>query len=219
MNTLFKITTIICSLWAFSVQATVMSYTGTFASDDQVESFAFSLASSGTVSARTWSFGGGTNAAGTLIADGGFAPILSLFSTNGAQDLLQLAQAGGSGSCPAGANTDPTSGSCWDVAIDIALTPGDYLFALTQDDNTPFGPGFGDGFLHAGEGNYTGPNYLGTDGQCIMVDGSQRTCGWALDIALPNVTQGPGNPVPEPGSLALLAGGFAAWSSMRRRSV
>lgn len=201
-----------------AAHATVYSYQGTFPSDDHVQTFAFSLSLDGTVSAQTWSFGGGTNAAGDLIASGGFAPIISLFSLDGTQDLLQMAQAGGSGTCPAGAGTDPVSGNCWDVGIEIALAAGTYLIALTQDDNMPNGPGFGDGFLRVGEGNYTGPNYLGSDGQCILVDGSQRTCDWALDISLP-AAQDTGNPVPEPGSLALMAGGLAALARLRRRAA
>jgi hypothetical protein len=201
-------------LLSCSAQATVLSSEGSFSSDDEVKLFNFSLGSDFLFSARTWSFGGGVNGAGDSVAAGGFAPVLSLFDANGTQDLLQIAQAGAGGSCPAGANTDPASGFCWDVGFSLLLTTGDYILALTQDDNTPFGPFLTDGFLRNGQGNFTGPSYLGTDGQCVLVDGGQRTCDWAVDFVLPE------SPVvvPEPGALALLALGVVVLAGVKRRT-
>ena len=201
-------------LISFNTQAGVLSSQGSFASDDEVKLFSFSLGADFLFSARTWSFGGGINGAGDTIAAGGFAPTLSLFSATGNQDLLQIAQAGAGGSCPSGANTDAASAFCWDVGLSALLSAGDYLLVLTQDSNTPLGPFFNDGFLQAGRGNFTGPDYLGVDGQCILVDGSQRTCNWAVDLVLPDRLVS----VPEPGSLALLALGLITIAGLKRRT-
>jgi hypothetical protein len=204
-------------LATFTAQASTASYTGAFSSDDEIQGFTFTLIASGSVTAQTWSFGGGTNAAGNVIAAGGFAPTLSLFNMTPSSDygvLLQSVQSGASGSCPSGANSDPASGFCWDVGFTASLQAGTYLLALTQDTNTPFGPTFTDGFLQTGRGNFTGPDYLGQPGQCILVDGSQRSCAWAVDIALPTTA-----PVPLPGGLVLLVSGLLALFGLRRRTI
>ena len=194
--------------WATVSQATTISYSGAFAQDDQIELISFTTLSGGLVSLNTWSFGGGVNAAGDAVADGGFAPLVSIFDSSGL--LIGLAQAGVA-TCIG--NSDPATGFCWDVSLALTLTAGDYLAVLTQDDNSPFGPYFSDGFLHAGEGDFTGLNYLGMPGSFILVTGDQRDGHWALDISLPGI------PVPEPGSLVLLAGGLAALARLRRRSA
>ena len=215
MKTYFRtLATAFFFLFSFSAQAAVLSAQGSFASDDEVKLFNFSLGADFLFSARTWSFGGGVNGAGDPIAAGGFAPILSLFSATGNQDLLQIAQAGAGGSCPSGATVDAASGFCFDVGVSALLSAGDYLLALTQDNNTPFGPFFTDGYLQAGRGNFTGPDYLGVDGQCILVDGSQRTCNWAVDLVLPDRIVN----VPEPGTLALLVLGLITIAGLKRHA-
>ena len=214
MKTLYRnLATAIFLFCSLSAQASVISSQGSFASDDEVRLFNFSLPVDFLFSARTWSFGGGVNGAGDPIAAGGFAPILSLFSATGNQDLLQIAQAGAGGSCPSGANVDAASGYCFDVGVSALLSAGDYLLALTQDNNTPLGPYFTDGFLQAGRGNFTGPDYLGANGQCVLVDGSQRNCNWAVDLVLPDRVT-----VPEPGTLALLALGLITIAGLKRRT-
>jgi hypothetical protein len=55
------------------------SFTGNFTQDDNVQLFNFVVGAPSSVTLRTWSYAGGTNAAGTTIARGGFDPILALF--------------------------------------------------------------------------------------------------------------------------------------------
>lgn len=190
------------SLVVLPVHAGVISFSGVFTQDDDVWSYGFSLGSTTSVTLRTWSFAGGTNGHGEVIAAGGFAPVLSLFDSTGL--LLGLDHNGGSGPCGSRA-TDPGTGYCWDAFLNLTLAPGSYLVTLTQDDNLPLGPTLADGFLRSGQGNFTGPNFLGTDGQCVLADGTQRSCAYAVDIVGPD----PGTPsVPEPSSLVLCALGL-----------
>ena len=58
------------------------SFTGTFSQDDQLQVFLFTAPSASTL-LRTWSYAGGTNAAGQVILPGGFDPILSVFDATG----------------------------------------------------------------------------------------------------------------------------------------
>lgn len=195
---IFTATVWLC--WMGAAHATVLSHTGTFQQDDQRVIFSFTNPGSGPISLRTWSFGGGTNAAGDSVASGGFAPVVSLFDST--DMLIGLAQAG---AAACGGNSDPATGFCWDVLLDMTLPAGDYLAVLTQDDNLPFGPFLSDGFLHDGEGNFTGG--------FMLITGDPRDGHWALDISLPG-----SSPIPEPGTLALLGVGLLALARLRRRA-
>src|SRR5262245_40873387 len=64
---------------ASAASADNFSFTGNLANDDAVQFFDFSVGSTSAVTLRTWSYAGGTNAAGQVIARGGFDPILSLY--------------------------------------------------------------------------------------------------------------------------------------------
>src|SRR5690242_12666474 len=55
------------------------SFTGNFTDLDQVQYFTFTVSGGSTVSIRTYSYAGGTNAAGVAIARGGFDPTIALF--------------------------------------------------------------------------------------------------------------------------------------------
>src|SRR5436309_2168188 len=107
--------TVAAMLAATSYGASI-SYTGNFVQDDDVVILSFDLASPQTVTLRTWSFAGGTNAGGGLVPAGGFAPVLSLFDASGAKDLLAVDRDGGAGPCGARA-ADPASGFCWDAYL------------------------------------------------------------------------------------------------------
>lgn len=60
-----------------NVNAADFSFTGNFEHDDEVQEFNFTVTApvSGTT-LRTWSYAGGTNAAGAEVARGGFVPSL-----------------------------------------------------------------------------------------------------------------------------------------------
>jgi hypothetical protein len=171
------------------------SFTGNFTQDDDVVLFNFSIGSTSTVTMQTFSFAGGVNGASTVIAEGGFAPVLTLFDGSGnelATDHDNLL-----GNCT---KTDSISGFCWDAKIVESLAAGDYTLALTEDDNTALGPTLADGFQEQGNGNFTEILFGGLN-PFTLVDGSQRSNAWAVDIDIAGGT----SPVPEPNSLPIMA--------------
>ena len=66
------------SILPATVSASTISFQGSFSTDDQFQIFSF-VAGPGPAVLRTFGFAGGTNGNGTVIAAGGFDPILSLF--------------------------------------------------------------------------------------------------------------------------------------------
>jgi hypothetical protein len=201
---------LICTLAVAAVlgSAAPVSFNGSFSEDDDMVAFAVRLNAAGTLTAQTDSF-----------ANGGFAPVLSLFEATGLQQLLALTYGGIGAGCP-GLPADAATGFCWDASLSVPLVAGDYLLVLTQDDNLPFGPTFADGFLRAGTGNFTGPTFLGTPGSFTLVSGHQRTPEWSLTIdGADDVAR---TDVPEPGTFALQGtalAGLLAWAIWRRSAM
>jgi hypothetical protein len=108
------------------------------------------------VQAITFSYGGGTNAAGAAIPQGSFRPYLSLFDKSG--DFLTSTFSGTT--CPPGAHKNTNSQRCFDVRLDsLTLAPGKYEIAISAFENVSFAEnlivgesGFdGQGTLHPGE--------------------------------------------------------------------
>ena len=226
------------------VRASNISFTGTFIYDTDLQYFTFTLLNpTPGVALRTWSYSGGTNAAGQVIPSGGFEPTLNLYMADGTQMNPGL-----SGPCtvPTAGNPisdllpDPTTGACADVYYPTALSfpggiwdAGTYTVVLSSFAN----PGIGnlsDGFFAeqvlglTPPSNFTcqvgAPGYQGNP-PTISPDqpfcdewspGIQRSGNWALDILNVDSATGPSS-VPEPASMILLVAGLAAIGVARRR--
>ena len=176
--------------------ATDFSYQGTLTDPNQVLLFNFSVAAPSTVTLVTYSYAGGTNAAGTSIPRGGFDPILALFDSTGAK--INENDDGGS-NVPA----DAVTGETFDTFLQSLLNPGTYTVSVMAYSNFSAGDNLSDGF--DGGGSFTD------------VTGDLRTNAWAFDVL--NVDSAvqvvPG--VPEASTWAMLVIGFgAAGMSMRR---
>jgi hypothetical protein len=223
-------------------KATNFSFTGTFSFDTDVQFFTFTLANpTAGVSFRTWSYVGGTNAAGTVIPSGGFEPQLSLFAPDGTG-----MNPGPSGPCTGNTGNplttlapDPITGACADVYYPTTLSfpggiwaPGTYTVALSEYIN-PAVNNLSDGFLLALQGFTVPGNYTcmvgapGVQGNppTIAVDqpfcdewdpGTQRTGNWALDIIGVDSATGP-VATPGPGTLPFFLVGSSAVAILLRR--
>jgi hypothetical protein len=172
-------------------QASTFTFGGTLGQDDSIEWFRVQMDSPGTLKVRTTSF-----------ANGGFAPVLSLFEEAGSAVLFATNHAGGPGPGCGPRSVDPVVGFCWDGYIEVSTDAGFFLLALTQDDNLPVGPFLTDGFSRTGQGNFTGPDFAGQPGSFLLITGDQRTANWALEIDADGAVA-----LPEPSTLQLLGAG------------
>lgn len=190
------------------------SFTGTFSQDDNVQLFTFSLLAPGSVIVKTLGYAGGTNFVGSVIPDGGFDPILTVFTGTG--PTASLFNVSNDAGCGGGVNTDPVTNACWDSFLTLAGLPaGTYTLALTQSDNSANGPTLGDGFGRDGQGNFTGPAFLGGAGSFIDANPAQRTANWAVDILRADDATLVG--IPEPGTIGFAAAGLALLIARSRR--
>lgn len=204
-------TVIALLLLVTTAPAANLSFTGAFTQDDDVQLFTLSIGAVSNVTLRTWSYAGGTNAAGASIGSGGFDPILTVFDSTGA--VVGANDDGGASVTP-----DPVTNATFDSFLDLTgLAPGLYTVALTQFDNFAAGPNLSNGFVRSGQGNFT-PALSGIVGctQFCDVAGGIRDGDWAVDIL--NVDQAEEVPrVLEPATMTLLGAGLAAMSFLRRR--
>lgn len=148
------VTAAICLLSATaSGQITSLSYTGTLGAPQGFFEVTFTLTAPDTITFRTWGFGGGTNAAGQVVAAGGFDPLITLFNGPAATATIHMDGSGNPladadnlintpwtyvGNCPAagtvaiGANHD-----CGDDDMQVALSAGTYTLVLTDANYQP----------------------------------------------------------------------------------
>jgi hypothetical protein len=181
---------------------TDFSFTGSFNQDDEVQLFNFSVGLESTVTLKTLSYAGGTNAAGQVISRGGFDPILALFDSTGA-----LIDQNDDGTFPNVA-VDSVTGVTYDTFLEAVLSPGAYTVAVSQYDNFANGPNLSNGFEREGEGNFRSGFF--------DVTGDQRTGAWAFDVLNVDFATD-GGEVPEPASAAIFAVLGLAVITRRRR--
>jgi hypothetical protein len=194
-----------------AIQAANFSFTGLFTRDDDVQFFSFSVGAPSSVTFRTYSYAGGTNAAGTVIPRGGFDPVLAVFGSTGA--LI------GQNDDGAGVPTD-LSGAAYDTLLTLNLAAGAYWVSVMQYHNFANGPTLFDGFMQSG--NFTAGFGCAAGIFCDVSGNSaynSRTGNWAFDIL--NVADATTTVIPVPAALPLMLGGLGllAWVARRRGSA
>ena len=155
------------------------SFVGTLTTANDVLRFDFTVTAESQITLRTYSYAGGTNAAGQVIQSGGFDPILALF--NAAGTLIDQNDDGGQ-NVPA----DPSTGLHYDTFLQSLLPAGTYTVTVMAFSNFANGPNLSDGFQN--DGDFGG-----------------RTANFAFDVLGANTATGPG----ETGPINVIAFGRA----------
>lgn len=153
-----------------------LSFRGTFTQDNDVHLFDFSVVTESTVTIRTYSYGGGTQADGTVIAAGGFDTSLSLFDSTGRYIAVN------DDDTSATVAQDPTTGQRYDALLEQVLAVGDYTLALTQYNNFAAGGNLTEGFSQENNSSFTSDfENCTTDSLFCDFTGDIRTNEWAFD--------------------------------------
>lgn len=189
------------------------SFTGTFAADNDVQLFDFTADGSSTIALRSYSYGGGIQADGNVVSEGGFDPILALFDNTGLligindDDALGIV------------GTDSVTGFSWDTYLTTDLVAGDYIVAVMQYNNRPGTNTVGVTMLSDGF-TYDDPFFtttLGgcTNGQFCDTSGANRTNEWAFDVL--NVETA--RVIPVPAAFWLFGSGLIGLIGVSRRNA
>lgn len=189
-----------------AAHAASFSYYGEFGQDDDVEYIHFTVAetlvtatdssTATSVVIRTYSYAGGVQADGTVVAPGGFDPILTLY--NGAGNFIGETDDDDTGLALA----DPVSGASYDAGAEFLLPEGSYTLAISQYSNYAYlDSTLSDPFIEDG-GNFTGAAFGCSNGQFCDFLGNNRTGSWALSIENVEIS-----PVPLPASMLFVLTG------------
>ena len=165
-------------LWTGSTFADTVSYTGTLSSTETIRRRHIDASNRG--------FGGGTNAAGTVIPSGGFDPFVGVFESSG--DLIQGTSDGLSnyasftGCLPAGLVTiGSVPGNCGDITMALPLVAGTYTVRSRMPSifRTPSSTAPSYDNLNEGFTDLTGDVFQ----TCAdLNDCNNDTANWALDV-------------------------------------
>lgn len=204
-----------------------LSFAGTLASPTATYSLVLAVGGIGSQSVvvQTWGFGGGKNAAGAMIAPGGFDELVALYSGTGPGALLVNGTAdnqsnyGSYVGCPPAGTVAFSNGDavCGDVRLTATVAPGTYTLVLSDANYVPNAFSEVNGTLGDGYADLTGGVFQTCDTSgsfvtaCITPDAN-----WAFDVT---DTSGANLPTPEPGTVGLLASGLLGLAVIRRRLV
>lgn len=135
------------------------SCTGNLANAQDYVQITFSISGAETLDFQTWSFGGGTNAAGQSISAGGFDPFLAVFSGAGSTAMIVTANGNPAGTSDSLTNFTTGFGTglpgdsfvgcgpagtvafnngdnvCGDVKMSLSLSAGTYTLILSDGSN------------------------------------------------------------------------------------
>jgi len=178
VHALRKTFVLVCLTAGVAFGGPISLFQGTFATDDQVELFSFSLSATTLVTLQSFGYAGGT-VGPTTIAAGGFAPNVALFVLVGS-DYVPVNNSYPGGPCPP-ANVDPVSGNCEDPYINIPLGAGSYFLGLSVADNLPLG-NLADGYKQTGNPGFTCAEGGVSGNFCDVTDPLylSRTGNWAF---------------------------------------
>lgn len=159
-----------------AASAADLSFRGTFTQDNDVHLFDFRVVTESTVTIQTYSYGGGTQADGTIIDAGGFDPTLSLFDSTGRYIAVN------DDDTSATVAQDPTTGQRYDALLERVLAVGDYTLVLTQYNNFAAGANLSEGFSQENNSSFTSDfAQCTTDSLFCDFTGDIRTNEWAFD--------------------------------------
>ncbi len=222
-----KYTFLLAVCLATAARASI-SYTGSLSSPEDVFQATFTLGATTTIEIETFGFGGGINAAGTVIPAGGFDPLVALFSGTGPLAAI-VTDSGGNpvagadtlstfiGNCPPAHTVTIGTGTGSDVCGDVFLQAlnlpaGTYTLLLADANYVPLAvdPGppastlLSDGFSDFTGGVFQTCNSTSAGTFCVTPANN-----FAVDLL--------GVSTPEPESWLLLALGLGLVAAGRSR--
>jgi len=186
---------------ASSASALDFDFSGNFVNDNDILQFNFTVGqdSNVTMFSSSWD-------------DGGFDPILAIWDSAGNR-MYQQDDGGLTGA--AVSNGTVYDYGNWDSYFTTFLTSGNYIATIGQYNNFANSYSLADGFMRDGAGNefFTAAFGCSNEQFCGVNNAANNTSDWSFHIL--NVAEANIQNVPEPGSIALLGIGLAAFGFTR----